>query len=218
MPDQDSTRGQPGFLDEADFVSESVPARPPRRRPWLMWFLAAAGAVATVCFAGCVVFSFFCRTERLTAPADVYKSALEITDFTLPNGYEGELAEVIDTPLFLVRKTLFRHTTGKGVLLLAEMKLKFAANDDEAASRGLQQIAAEMRRIVARENALKTLTIRGKTADFTLIHGEDALSTTKYHEIRGEFPGKSGRALLWLQAEDPIENAGDAEALLESLH
>lgn len=218
MPDHDSPLEEPKPLEDADFVIEQISRPKPRRRKWLIAITAMAAAFAGLCFLGCVVFSFFCHTAHLTSPAEVLAPAQEITDFTLPPGYQGELAEIVDTPVFLVRKAVFRHETGKGVLLIAEMKLKILPDDDEALSRGLQQIAGDMRRVLSGEQAAQTLTIRGTEAEFTLTTGDDPLSTTKYREIRGEFPGKSGRALLWLQAEDSIWNDEDAHAFLESVH
>lgn len=217
MTDREPPHGGPSVVDDADFLIEVVPAPARRRRKWLVWTAAAAGALAIICFAGCMIFSLFCTSKRFTTPAEVLKSAQEITEFTPPPGFEGELAEVVVTPLFLVRKTHFQHTSGKGTLLVAEVNLNIF-NHDDVNQQTLEQLGAEMRRIVATEETVASRTIRGETVEFHIRAGEDALSTTKYHEIRGEFPGKSGRALLWAQIEDSIWDESAANALLDSIH
>lgn len=203
-----------------DAFQELLVSPPGRRRSrWLIWLLALGGSGGLVCFSGCLIFSLICEAKRVTAPADVLHAAQEITDLTLPEDFEGELAETVVTPIFVVRKAQFRHVSGKGVLSLVSIKVHWLSRDDEAeATRsGLEQLAGEMHQIVADEESTRSMTIRDAPSEFRFRSGTDALSSTKYREVRGEFRGKTGAARLWLQAEQSVWDAAGIERMLDSL-
>ena len=194
------------------------PAR--RKRPrWWMRGLIAGGALAALLFGGCVIFSFFCRAERYATPAEVLAAAREITPLELPDGYEGETAEVVETPMFTVRKAIFRHTSGKGVIAVTQMAIHWSliATNAEGLRQGLDQLAGDMRPLIAAETATRTVTIRGEPVEFELRAGQDALSSTQLQEVRGYFVAKTGSAELWWQAEESIWDSAAVDRLLNSL-
>lgn len=197
---------------------------PPRiRRPWWLRLLVASGGLMLLLFGGCLVFSLFCRGERYEVPVDPPEKVLgvgkEIADFELPPGYAGSLAEVVDTPMFAVRKAIFRHESGQGVIALTAMDIhwKWLASNDESLRAGLDQLAGDMRPLIDVEASQETVTINGQPVEFEIRAGQDALSSTKLHEVRGLFTSKAGIAQLWWQAEDAVFDAEAQQRFLKSL-
>lgn len=205
-------------LSEEAFQAVVVPG-PRRRRGPLFWLLLLGAGLGLLCFSGCLIFSLFCEAKRVTTPAEVLQAAQEMTDLAVPEGYEGELAETVSMPICVVRKAQFRHVSGKGVLTLVSMRIHWISNSDEAEAirGGFEQLAGEKHQIIAESESIRTLTIRNEPAEFGVRFGSDTLSSTKYHEIRGVFRGKTGLTQLWLQAEDSIWDAATIDRLLDSL-
>ena len=205
---------------ESPSTADTAAPSPRRRSRLRLALLVAGGIFAAICFGGCLILSLFLQAERSVEPAEVLKAAQQICgEIALPDGYEGELAETIEAPIFLVRKTQFRHTSGKGVLSLVEMQIRWVEGEqnDEAVRKGLDQLVTEMRRLVVSEESTRTISIRGEPAEFHVSAGRDALSTTQLHEVRGEFRGAAGTAQLWLQAEDSIWDQPAVDRMLDSL-
>lgn len=208
---------EPTILTDDAFVS---PVRGhPKRRRWLYALLACGAVMGVIAFGGCLIFAVFCEAKQVTAPDDVLQAARELTDLALPDGYVGDVAETVRTPMFVVRKAIFRHESGKGVLTLAAMRIHWIAAKEEAEAtrNALDQLAGEMHQIIAEEESMRTLTIREEPAEFQVRFGSDTLSSTKYHEVRGQFRGKLGMTQLWWQAEDAVWNVDGMERLLKSL-
>lgn len=206
---------QPVPLPESAFLKE--PSR--ARRRLLIGALLVAGTFGGLCIAGCLVLSAMTDAQRLTSAVDVQRVTNEIVPITIPAGYVGELAEVVRTPLFSVRKVLFRHESGKGVLSIVELKLPFDfANQDAEVQRTMfESFVTDMRQLAATDESQRTLTIRQHPAEFQLRSGRDSLSSTQLHEVRGIFHGQSGLAQLWWQAEDSVWDEKSAEEMLNSL-
>lgn len=216
-PEERPPAPEPTVLTDEAFLP---PPAPPRRSTrGVKWLLILSSAFGGMVLLGCLVLGLWVQGERSTAPEDVLQAAREITELELPAGYQGELAETVSTPLFSVRKAVFRHESGKGVLWLTEMKI-FLGDDklaDESVKQNMEQLITDMRQIVATDEAPRTVTIRGETAEFQLRTGTDTLSSTRLHEVRGKFRGKTGVAELWWQAEAAVGERQPMEALVDSL-
>lgn len=208
----------PTPLPETAFLEASGPPRPHRRR-LLIVMLVVAGMIGGLCVATCLVISATTEAQRLTSPADVLRIANEIVPITIPPGYAGELAEVVQMPLFTVRKVLFRHESGKGTLSIVEIKMPIDLKEQEAEVQqaAFDSFVTDMRQLAATDESQRTITIHGQPAEFQLRAGRDALSSTQLHEVRGVFAGSGGQAQLWLQAEDSIWDEKSVEQMLESL-
>lgn len=209
---------QPAPLPESAFLQEPAPPSRMRRR-MLIGALIAAGVVGGVCVAGCLVLSVMTDAQRLSSAADVQRIANEIAPITIPSGYTGELAEVVKTPFFAVRKVVFRQESGKGVLSIVELKLpvRFAEQDAEVERSLFDSFVTDMRQIAATDESQRSMTIRNVPAEFQLRSGRDTLSSTQLHEVRGVFHGQNGLAQLWLQAEDSVWDAESVDEMLNSL-
>ena len=217
MPDPESSSSSPAPLPESAFLVE--PSRRRRRRRRLLIGIAA-GACLALPVACCGLLSLFVKGERKTQPAEVLAMARTITPLELPEGYAGELAETVQTPMFTVRKTMFRHTSGKGTIWLNAVKfhLQDADKDPATVQRVLQQLTAEMRQMIPGEETKRTVPIHGANVEFTIRSGADTQSSTQLHEVRGTFSvGDAGMIELWWQAEDSVWDAADVEAFLRSL-
>lgn len=196
------------------------PPVPKKSSGCLKWFLILAGIGGVMSLVCCGVtgymFYLFKPTIAETDP-DVRTLAAEIADLRIPADFRGKLGIKMDNSLMAMRVCSFEHKDGRGVLQLSEMKVKVGDPQKQEADlkqQMRQQGAAELRTLNIESSETREITIRGQPVSFTFAVGQDSSTSTKYHEVQGQFQGKNGLATLHLQVEDEV---WDETAIVEML-
>ncbi|MDZ4684738.1 MAG: hypothetical protein SH850_06570 [Planctomycetaceae bacterium] len=202
----------------ADFDPQPAPVK--QKSGCLKWVLIF-GAIGGVCvLACCGVFGYgvyLFKPTMVQSSPEVKALAAEIADFDIPEDFQGKMGMKVDNFMVSMRICDFEHQTGRGHMQLVEFKVKFGNPKDHEAQlkRQMQeQGAAEMKTLNIVKSETREITVLGQPAQFTFAEGQDASTSTSYHDVQGQFTGKNGVAKLHLQVEDEV---WDEEAVVQML-
>jgi len=108
---------------------------------------------------------------------------------------------------------------GRGTILLIESATKMGSPEDVRKSLEPLSLQAEadLSRLKVTSTETQKQTVRGEEVTFTIQRGEALASNTKLNEVRGEFPGPTGRVRLIWQAENVAWDAHIVKTWLANL-
>jgi len=204
--------------DELQFEDAAKPARP-RSNGCLKWFLIFAG-IGCIGMLGCCGVSYYLFMPKIvTKPAQVDAFLQEIADVKMLPDFKGETGVKMNFIFMEMRMCRYAHTSGKGELQLIEMSMNGnnAGGNAELEVQMQKQKQVEMKALNVKTTESQDLEIRGQSATFTTVFGQDVSSKTEYYQVEGTFLGKNGPAKLMLQVEAEIWDAEAVTELLESL-
>lgn len=204
--------------DELQF-EDTAPAAKPRSNGCLKWFLIFAG-IGVVGIIGCCGVGYYLFMPKVvTKPAQVDALAQEIADIKMLPDFKGETGVKMNFYFMEMRFCRYAHSAGKGEFQLTEMSMNGnnAAGNAELEAQMQNQKQMEMKALSVESEDSREIEIRGQSATFTTVFGQDVSSKTKYYQVEGTFVGKHGPAKLMLQVEEEIWNHEAVSELLESL-
>ncbi|HUQ69915.1 MAG TPA: hypothetical protein VM165_10350 [Planctomycetaceae bacterium] len=202
----------------ADFDAQPAPVK--QGSGCLKWVLIF-GAIGGVCVLGCcgamAWFGYQFKPTIVQTSPEVRAMAAEIANFDIPEDFQGKMGMKMDNSFMSMRMCQFEHQTGRGQMQLMEMKVKVGdpkEQEQQLKQQMQQQGAAEMKTLNIVKSETREITIHGQPAQFTFAEGQDASTSTTYHDVQGQFTGKNGIAKLHLQVEDEV---WDEEAVMQML-
>lgn len=186
---------------------------------WLLILGAISGFFVLACcgFLGGAAYLF--KPTMVQSDPEVRTLAAEVANLDVPADLHGKLGMKIDNFMMTMRICSFEHSDGRGQMMLTEMKMKVgdqAQQEEQLKQQMRQQGAGEMRTLNVEHSETRELTINGQPAEFTFAEGQDAATSTKYHEVKGQFTGKNGVASLHLQLEDEVWDEAAVTQMLEA--
>jgi hypothetical protein len=188
---------------------------------WVLIFGAIGGVCLLLCCGVGGFMAYRMAPKIVSQPTDVAAMAQEIADIEIPSEFSGKMGMTMNLGFMSMKMCMFEHTAGQGMLQLMEMQISVGdPKDGEAQLKQSmrQQGNQEMRALNIEKSESREYEIRGEKATFTFAEGKEADTGTPYHEVKGNFKGKSGVAVLHLQLQ---EEAWDDEAIttmIESIH
>ncbi len=204
--------------DELPSADTGSPARP-RSSGCLKWFLVFAGLGAVGILGCCGVGYYLFMPKIVTKPAQVDAFLQEVADVKMLPDFKGETGVKMNFVFMEMRMCRYAHTSGKGELQLMEMAMNAnnAGGNAELEAQMQKQKQMEMKALTVKSTETRDLDIRGQSATFTTVFGQDVSSKTEYYQVEGTFLGKHGPAKLMLQVEAEIWDEEAVSELLESL-
>ncbi len=209
-------------LDDQD-AARSKPVGQPKGSgcwKWGLIFTAIGGVGMLVCCGVMAFIGYQMGTKMVMTPPEVDALAQTITDITIPDTLRGEMGMSMQNPLFDMQMCLFRETSARGQMQLMQFNFKIgdpAQNEAQFKQEMDKQKNAEMKELNVEETVTRDVVIRGEPTTFTFIKGKDVATSTDYREVKGQFKGKSGTAVLHLQLEAEVYDEAAIDAMLESI-
>jgi hypothetical protein len=205
-------------LDQAP--AEERPARGCRRQAT---FFGLFGALTLAVFCGvCGLFGYLLFVPGIyQTPAEIAPITQEIVDVQVPDVFQPRLAMKWDNSLYAARLSMYQHQQGRGALQFTEIAVKVgdkAVAEAQLKQQMSQQDAMDEIKVLKVESSQsREFLVRGQPVKFTFEAGEDVSSSTRYHQVTGQFVGKNGPAALVLQMEDDVWDEAVVVEMLESM-
>lgn len=185
---------------------------------WIGLGAAVLFCCGTVLVAGLVFGKIGQTVQRgmKTDPEGASQAAHEIADYTLPDGYQEQMAMDIMFYSFVV---ISPEQTGSGgpTIMLAQFQ---AGVDQEQMRQQLQQSAEQQYGRNGLEMKLvevKEMTIRGEETEVVTYEGTDNEGRT-LRQLVTAFPGKDGNAMLMIMGSPEDWNDDEINQFIESIH
>ncbi len=191
---------------------------------WIWWALGGA-ALFCLCAVGVAVFLFARVGQQIekgmkTDPAGAAQAAHAIADYTLPPGYQEQMA----MDLFIYKMVFIgpsttgsTYSSGKPIIMLAQFK---AGADQQQMQQQIQQSFEQQsgqRGYSMKVVETKKMTIRGQEVTVITYEGTGE-SGTVMRQMITTFPGKGGTAMLMIMGEADHWNKEEIDAFLTSIH
>ena len=170
--------------------------------------------------AGCCFLTFFLfRPQVVDTTEGAEAAASMITDWKIPETFEGKSGVTMDNMLMRIDIARFVHREGRGILIVGQLHSKLMPYIQQQAQLQdfLEKIAPELKMIDLNDHTTRTLVIRGVPSQFETGLGEDRASTTKYRQVTGHFRGKLDNAVLILQCEEGFISEQEIDDFLNSI-
>ena len=208
-------------MPDSNESKDNQPVSIPKRRPIRLLSVISimSSSLIFACAGCCYLTVFLFGPLRVDGPEQTNQLASRITDWTLPADFSGKSGSRMKNALFRFDIAMFKQKQGRGTLVVAEFYSKVLPAPDRVKGTMdfMRQNTPELKKIDVEERKFLTLTVRDLPAKFELSHGEDRASTTKYHQVIGNFRGKSDDAALILQYEDGVLTDKDIDDFLKSI-
>lgn len=192
-----------------------------RKRFRLSYISAAAtGCSFLVCTGCCFLASFFLKAERLEGPKGADQVASRMIDWQLLPEFTGDFGATADYSVLCFNIARFNHKESRGILVIAQTEWRSWQHPQgrEMTQDLIERFVPDLRKLDEQDCETRKMTIRGLPATFKICRGEDLASTTKLHQVKGQFRGKSDDVLLVLQFEDGFVSDQELDAFLQSIH
>lgn len=187
---------------------------------WVLIF-GGIGLVGTLICCGVAGFvGYQMKPTVVNTPPEVTALAQEITDIAIPAEFVGKAGVKMNLGFMAMTLCQFEHTDNRGMLQLMEMKISVGdpkEGEAQLKEQMRQQGSEELKTLNVEKSETREVEIRGEPASFTISEGTDVESSTKYHEVKGQFKGKNGVAILQLQLEEEAWDAEAIDAMIESI-
>ena len=178
----------------------------------------AAGGILT-CGVGWIGLALLFGPSHTVLPAQVEAIAQRVAPLRVPPQFQPTWGWEADHSVAWFQLARFDQSASRGLLLIGELHLRPMANPQEVDQlRNLIEQSSPDRRLIAPQQTRQSnLTIRGRSAQFEIVEGEDRASTTRLRQVTGTFPGREGTAILILQGEEDYLSNEAIDDLLKSL-
>lgn len=209
-------------FDRRDDLGPPPPVEPKSSGCW-KWGLIFGG-VGLVCLLLCCgimgVVGYRMQPTIVQQPAEVDAMAQEIATIDIPDTFVGKMGMSMNLGFMSMKMCGFEEAEGRGQLQLVEMAVH--VGDPQQGREQLRQEMrkqgnSDMRTLDITESQSREFEIRGDKTTFSFAKGTDPSTSTVFHEIRGEFPGKNGLAMLHLQVEEAAYNEEEIVGMIESI-
>jgi hypothetical protein len=208
----------PDEMDRAPATEQ----KPRGCRRQLTFFGIFGGMTLAVFCAVCGVFGYLLFVPKIyQTPAEVDPITQEIVDVNVPAAFQPRLAMKWDNFLYAARVAMYQQAQGRGALQFTEISVKIG--DKAVAEAQLKQKMSqqdtmdEIKVLRVESSEEREFLVRGQAVKFTFEAGEDVSSSTRYHQVTGQFTGKNGPAALVLQMEDEVWDEAAVVEMLESM-
>jgi hypothetical protein len=202
---------------------EPFQPEPPQKRGMssgtkvLIILLCVFGGMALLCCGGVVYFAYKVRNAVSEDPAVVRSVANDIAEIDIPPKFEP-VASMNFSMVMKMRFAIFQTPGKTGTLMLMEMAVPNASEEDMKQSMSQQGQGQNMRDLVVKKTETKTFKVRGKDVTFYFSEAVDEKTKAPYRKVHGTFPGKDGGAVvLVLQVPEKEYNEGEAVKMIKSI-
>jgi hypothetical protein len=166
------------------------------------------GVLVVLCCGGVIWVIYSVAHSFSDDPATTATVAAQITDIDVPDGLRPAGSMDMKLPIVgrIMAAAFYQDTTTHSGLILLQMKAEYR-DSDEAEIRRLfnqslgQQNVPEEEEVLIQESSQKQVVIRGQPAAFTIAKGKGAKSGNARIQVTGLFPGKTGVAMLMINAD-----------------
>ncbi len=191
---------------------------------WIWWALGGA-ALFCICAVGVAVFLFARVGQQIekgmkTDPASAAKAGHAIADYTLPPGYQEQMAMdlfIYNMVFIAPSSTGSTYSSGKPIIMLAQFK---AGADQQQMQQQIQQSFEQQsgqRGYSMKVVETKKMTIRGQEVTVITYEGTGENGAV-LRQLITSFPGKGGTAMLMIMGEPQQWNKEEIDAFLASIH
>ena len=176
-------------------------------------------SVFFACAGCCFLFLILFRPQVVDTPEGAEAAASLITEWKLPESFEGKSGLTMDNMAIRIDIARFVHREGRGTLVIGQLHSKLMPYVQQQAQLQdfMEKIAPELKKIDVNKSETRTLVIRGVPSQFQIGLGEDLASTTKYRQITGHFRGKMDDSVLILQCEEGFFTDQEINDFLNSI-
>src|SRR5512146_630610 len=191
---------------------------------WL-WIGLGGAALFCLCAVAAVIFVFARVGQQVkqgmkTDPQSAAKSAQTIADYTLPPGYQEQMA--MD---FFVYTMVFISPSSEGssssidkpVIMLAQFKAGADQKQMEEQIRRSFEQQSGQRGLSMKVVETKQMTIRGEAVEVITYEGTGDNGAV-LRQLITTFPGKGGTAMLMIMGDPKQWNKEEIDAFIESIH
>jgi hypothetical protein len=190
----------------------------PNKWIWIGLGAAVLFCCGTVLVAGLVFGKIGQSVQKgmKTDPESASQAAHEIADYTLPSGYQEQMAmDIIFYSFVLIAPE--SEGSGSPMIILAQFQ---AGMDQEQMQQQLQQSAEQQFGRNGLEMKLvevKEMTIRGEDTKVVIYEGTDEDGHI-LRQLVTAFPGKDGNAMLMIMGAPEYWNGNEINQFIESIH
>lgn len=198
---------------------------PPRQRPLqsrLMSLLAmASSGMLLCCCIPLVALNMIFGVAVENEPEKVHAIALRIVPIAIPSGFECVEARTADNSLFRVNLAKFKHSEGRGKLVIGQLRTRLFPIENEYEFKNLQmllnQISPGMRNLDVKERREEEILVDGKKVMIEIVDGVDIGSTTRIKQVSGAWSTDDFVTQILLQVEEGFYSREDIDAMVRSL-
>jgi hypothetical protein len=187
------------------------------------WIWIGLGAAVLLCCCSVIVAMLVFRQigktmqeGMKTDPSSASQAAHEIADYTLPDGYQEQMAmDILFYSFVMIAPE--SGTAGKPIIMLAQFQ---AGVDDKQMEQQIRQSFEQQsgRRGMTMElKEVKKMMIRGEERQVAIYEGADQ-SGVSMRQLVATFPGKDGTAMLMIMGSPAGWDDDEINQFIESIH
>lgn len=187
------------------------------------WIWIGLGAATLLCCCSVIVavlvFGQIGNTMKegmKTDPASASKAAHEIADYTLPDGYQEQMAmDILFYSFVMIAPE--SNATGEPIIMLAQFPTGMDQQQMEDQIRQSFEQQSGRRGMTLELKEVKKMTIRGEETDVVIYEGTDQ-SGVSMRQLLATFPGKNGTAMLMIMGSPLGWDDDEINQFIESIH
>lgn len=169
--------------------------------------------VLLVCGGGIGFFAYSFWPKIATQPAEVAAISKEILDLDIPEGFVPENAISMNNFMMTMRMAMYRHTDGKGNLVVGNFQMK-VGKPNERPDIDFNQKTSKSLNLKLRNTEVKEFSVRGKDVPFRFSDAINEETNEDYRVVEGEF--SDGEVTTFLKLSVP-EDSYDEEAAVKMI-
>jgi len=185
-------------------------------------WIGLGGAVLLCCCALLVAGLVFRQIGRKvqegvkTDPESASKAAHEIADYTLPRGYQEQVAmDILFYSFVMIGPE--GNTTVKPIIMLAQFQAGVDQQQMEEQIRQSFEQQSGRRGLTMELREVKKVTIRGEETEVVIYEGTDQ-NGYAMRQLVTTFPGKDGTAMLMIMGTPTYWDQDEIDQFIESIH
>ncbi len=180
--------------------------------------LIVGGLGLTVMLLCCGIGGWFAWTLQpkfINNPVEVTDMGKQILDVKIPEGFQPDTAVNMDNFVMTMRMANFKHTEGKGMLLLGDIRMKIGDPNQKVDFQQNRQMNGKktlnMRTI---KTETREFDVRGKKVPFRFSEAVDQDSNKEFRVVEGNLDIPGGGVFIELAIE---ADAYDEDAVIEMI-
>jgi hypothetical protein len=187
------------------------------------WIWIGLGAAALLCCCAVIVAVLVFRQIGKKVeegvkidPASASEAAHKIADYTLPDGYQEQMAmDILFYSFVMIGPE--SEATNEPIIMLAQFQAGIDQQQMEEQIRQSFEQQSGRRGMTLELKEVKKMTIRGEETDVVIYEGTDQ-SGTSMRQLVTTFPGKDGNAMLMIMGSPEYWNEDEIDQFIESIH